>query len=179
MIGREPDDLKKESKRENPNVQTVYRIIEALENPDAPQRLEAIAAGQRREKKWIALERYGAVLSNLFFIGLSLFLLNNIRIEKNPDLSYWYSILTGGLLTIGVIGLSKIWQKAVPKPVPPLQLLALGGLFIALIFLANEVRKHSSPALQSFLTTTLLSFLMTLSSYDLIINLRKCWNKEL
>jgi hypothetical protein len=161
----------------NNSVETVHKIINALENPDDPKRIEAITIQQAKLKRWKLLERYGATISSIVFITLCLFLLKNLRIEKSI-LDNWQSITVGVFVGIVILILARIRRFKATKPLQPKSVLVFGIVLAVSVFIADEIRRRISSSTREFISVATVTFLMTMSVYGLAVNLRAMWKND-
>lgn len=154
------------------NAKTIRRIIEAVENPDDPKRLEAVAKHRFRElrgERSVAL-----VMSVIVAMGALLLLLFSWpKCAEGQD--QWAGLIIGVevaialCITQGTGDPMKMRTSVVNDMTLPRQLLLVVFIVVVIPISTNFIKPLVSPQVIAFLGTAFLSWILTVSTYNSIL----------
>ncbi|MFZ6029650.1 MAG: hypothetical protein ACOYYS_18205 [Chloroflexota bacterium] len=154
-----------------PEMEVVHKLIDALQNPDTPQRLEAIAAHQAKVRKWRRRERYLTVLASFVCTILLVFFLRDRWLAERNGLVFGPALFAGA----GLAALTLVTAVKRPRRAKPLRPVWMGIFFILVIVLlpaADFLRRRMPISLHEGAVVASLAFLLVLAVYALAFNWR-------
>lgn len=162
--------MAEESKTPESN-ETVQRIIKAIENPEDPRRLEAVARHRFRELKG---KRNAALLMSVVIAAGALLLLLFSWPKHIGSQDQWAGLVIGVELGIGLCIIQGTGDPmrgtfAVKSMTLPRQLALFVFLVVVVPVSTNCIKPLVSPQTVAFLGAAFLSWLSTISIYNSIL----------